>query len=159
MRRTGLLLCAGLALLTVSCYSSQGASQGKSEPGPPFDDASVRITTSAGQVTIHVAVASTEKQRARGLMGRTSLPHNSGMLFEFGQPTQTSFYMKDTKIPLSIAFFSREGRLLEMFDMTPCRQDPCRIYSPEVTYRRALEVERGTFERLGVEVGDRMRVG
>ena len=84
------------------------------------------------------------------------MPRNGGMLFEFPGPTQASFYMKDTKIPLSIGFFSARGRLLKMFDMTPCRADPCRIYSPGVTYRRALEVERGTFDRLGVEVGDRM---
>lgn len=159
MRRTRLLLCAGLALVQLSCSSSGSAPGTERGPSPPFDEGSVHIKTSAGEVTLHVALASTEKQRERGLMSRTSLPRESGMLFEFGRPTQTSFYMKDTKIPLSIAFFSPGGRLLEMFDMTPCRADPCRTYSAGVTYRRALEVERGTFERLGVEVGDHMQLG
>jgi uncharacterized protein len=158
MRRTALALCFGLLLSVWGCSSSGGTRGGDKGPPSPFDEATVRITTSEGPVALHVAVASTEEERARGLMERTSLPRDSGMLFDFGGPTRASFYMKDTKIPLSIGFFSAKGRLLEMFDMTPCRADPCRIYTPRFTYRRALEVERGTFARLGVDVGDRMRV-
>ncbi len=90
-------------------------------------------------------------------MNRTSLPSDTGMLFVFHQPTTTAFWMKDTKIPLSIAFFSRAGRLLRMFDMTPCRSATCHIYRPGVVYRRALEVNQGAFTRWGVSVGDHMR--
>ena len=76
------------------------------------------------------------------------------MVFVFTQPTRGGFWMKNTLIPLSIAFYDRRGRILRILEMEPCRADPCRIYDPGVTYRGALEVNRGAFRRLGVARGD-----
>jgi uncharacterized membrane protein (UPF0127 family) len=66
--------------------------------------------------------------------------------------------MKNTLIPLSIAFWDARGRIVRILDMTPCRADPCRLYDPRVAYAGALEVNRGAFRRWGVERGDRIAV-
>ena len=66
--------------------------------------------------------------------------------------------MKDTLIPLSIAFWDGRGRIVRILDMTPCRADPCPTYDPRVAYRGALEVNRGAFKRWGVQRGDRVRL-
>jgi len=91
-------------------------------------------------------------------MGRTRLDDDAGMLFQWSDDTNASFWMKDTLIPLSIAFVSAEGRVLALLDMDPCRADPCPVYYPHVSYRTALEVKQGAFARWGVRIGDRARL-
>lgn len=120
-------------------------------PGPR-----VLIDTDAGQVTVDVEVADTPAEREAGLMNRESLAQNAGMLFEFDDDYRGGFWMKDTLIPLSIAFAGSEGPILRILDMEPCTADPCRVYDPGVAYRRALEVNQGAFERWGVSDGDRL---
>ena len=119
-----------------------------------FPRATAVIDTGPSTVRLSVEVASTAEQQQRGLMFRRSLPRNAGMVFVFSQPTRGGFWMKNTLIPLSIAFYDRRGRILRILEMEPCRADPCRIYDPRVTYRGALEVNRGAFRRLGVARGD-----
>jgi uncharacterized protein len=116
------------------------------------------IETAAGDVVVHVEVADTSAERAHGLMGRMQLPEDAGMVFLFPEDTTSSFWMKDTLLPLSIAFYGADGRIVRILDMEPCRRDPCRVYDPHVTYRGALEVNRGAFRRWGVAEGDRVRV-
>jgi uncharacterized protein len=91
-------------------------------------------------------------------MKRTSLPANEGMVFLFGPDYRGSFWMKDTKIPLSIAFYAADGRILRILDMEPCTRDPCKLYDPNVAYRGALEVNRGSFARWRIAEGDRLRL-
>ena len=64
--------------------------------------------------------------------------------------------MKNTLIPLSIAFADAEGTIVSILDMEPCEADPCEIYDPGVPYRSALEVNQGAFDDWGVQVGDRL---
>jgi uncharacterized membrane protein (UPF0127 family) len=116
------------------------------------------IETSDGEVTVEVEVADDQGERAQGLMGRTELAPDAGMVFLFPEPTRGAFWMKDTLIPLSIAFYDDEGRILRILDMEPCRRDPCRLYDPEVAYRGALEVNQGAFARWNVGEGDRVRL-
>jgi uncharacterized protein len=91
-------------------------------------------------------------------MGRTSLPADAGMVFVYPEGHAGPFWMKDTLIPLSIAFYAADGRILRILDMQPCKADPCPLYDPEVTYRGALEVNDGGFEDLGITEGDRLRI-
>lgn len=91
-------------------------------------------------------------------MGRKTLDEGVGMLFIWPQDTDSSFWMKDTPLRLTIAFISAEGEIVRMFDMDPCTADPCPIYDPRATYRMALEVRQGALERLGVRTGDRVRL-
>jgi uncharacterized membrane protein (UPF0127 family) len=118
----------------------------------------VAIETAGGEVVLDVEVADSREERARGLMGRESLPETAGMLFVYPEDSRARFWMKDTLIPLSIAFLSGEGRILAILDMEPCSVDKCPLYDAEVPYRMALEVNRGTFERIGSDVGDLVRI-
>ena len=114
--------------------------------------------TPSGSARVRVEIADTDALREKGLMGRTRLDDDAGMLFQWTDDTNASFWMKDTLIPLSIAFVSAEGRVLALLDMDPCRADPCPVYDPHVSYRTALEVKQGAFARWGVRIGDRARL-
>jgi uncharacterized protein len=116
------------------------------------------IETKDDEVTVHVEVADTQATRARGLMGRRELPADTGMIFVFPTDSTSAFWMKDTLIPLSIAFYDESGRIVRILDMEPCTRDPCARYDPEASYRGALEVNRGAFERWGVREGDVLRL-
>jgi uncharacterized protein len=111
------------------------------------------IRTPQRTVTVKVEIAETTAQLQRGLMGRRSLPPRSGMAFLFATDTRGRFWMKDTLIPLSIAFWGKSGRILRILDMAPCRADPCKVYDPHVAFRGALEVNRGAFAQWGVHRG------
>ena len=122
------------------------------------DGPRVVIETDAGEVEVAVEVADDDAERQLGLMNRDSLPADAGMIFLFEEDSSGGFWMKDTLIPLSIAFADAGGTIVRILDMEPCEADPCQIYDPGVFYRSALEVNQGTFERLGVEEGDRLRL-
>jgi hypothetical protein len=115
----------------------------------------VRIRTNGGTIELKaLQVARTPEARAEGLMDRTSLPPDGGMAFLFEAETTAAFWMKDTLIPLSILFWQGDGRIIDILDMSPCRADPCPVYRASAPYVGAIEMNRGAFERLGVEVGD-----
>jgi uncharacterized protein len=120
--------------------------------GPP---AKATFETDAGAIrTGSLDVADSDGERERGLMDRESLGRDNGMVFVFDEPTTATFWMKDTEIPLSIAFWGADGRVMDMFEMTPCRDDPCRTYAPDTQYTRALEMNEGWFADHGIEIGD-----
>ena len=123
-----------------------------------FDRGIVSISTGTKRVLVRVEVARTDADRARGLMWRRSLPRDAGMLFVFPREIKGPFWMKNTLIPLSIAFYGADGRIRRILDMTPCEADPCPVYDPRVRYKGALEVNRGAFRRWGVRRGDVIRL-
>jgi uncharacterized membrane protein (UPF0127 family) len=111
------------------------------------------ITNSAGErVEVPVEIAATDAERERGLMGRTTLPEDAGMLFVFDQEQQLSFWMKDTLIPLSIAYIDGEGRIVDIQDMQPLDETP---HPSAGLARYALEVNQGFLGARGIQVGDR----
>jgi uncharacterized protein len=115
----------------------------------------VLIQTERGEeVAVEVEVADTQAEREVGLMNRESLPEDTGMIFLFEEETSGGFWMKNTLIPLSIAFAGGDGTILRILDMEPCEADPCEIYDPGVFYASALEVNQGAFASWGVEEGD-----
>ena len=116
------------------------------------------IDTGERRVRLTVEVADEPDEWRTGLMHRRSLARNAGMIFVFPQPIRGGFWMKNTLIPLAIAFFDRQGRILRIMVMTPCSADPCPTYDPKVAYKGALEVNRGSFGRWGVRRGDRIRL-
>ena len=123
-----------------------------------FDRGTVRITGARKPVVLRVEVARTPEDQARGLMGRRSLAPNAGMLFVFGREIKAGFWMKNTLIPLSIAFYGADGKIRRILDMEPCREDPCPVYDPKVRFKGALEVNRGAFRRWGVKRGHVIRL-
>ena len=106
-------------------------------------------------VEITAEIAVTDDERAQGLMYRKELPDGDGMLFVFDRDQQWSFWMKNTLIPLSIAFIASDGRITEIRDMQP--QDLSSVKSNR-SVRYALEVPQGWFGRAGVRTGDVVRV-
>ena len=116
------------------------------------------LDTGERRVRLTVEVADEANEWRVGLMNRRSLAPNAGMVFLFPRSTRGGFWMKNTLIPLSIAFFDGRGRILRIMVMTPCRADPCPVYDPRVAYRGALEVNRGSFGLWGARRGDTIRV-
>jgi uncharacterized membrane protein (UPF0127 family) len=136
-----------LLLVTVACGSAEEASDPKGSPA-------LSIRTDDGTVSLEVQVADTPVERRTGLMGRESLSPYDGMVFVWEEPLVTTFWMKDTLIPLSIAFWDEGGRIISILDMDPCTQDPCPSYGPDEPFVGAVEVDRGAFERQGIALGD-----
>lgn len=107
---------------------------------------------------IRAEVADSPAARARGLMGRTSVPPGTGMLFIYpGAGRWGGYWMKDTLVPLDIAFI-REGVVTEIFAMRPCDRDPCPFTTPDGPYDSALEVAAGTLARAGIVAGSRVSI-
>jgi uncharacterized membrane protein (UPF0127 family) len=145
------LVSAGLVVLTLAACADSAAPV----PGAATNRILVRIRTTGGTIELeNLEVALTPESQARGLMGRASLPKDGGMAFLFDGQTRAAFWMKDTLIPLSILFWQGDGRIIDILDMSPCRADPCPVYRASAPYVGAIEMNRGAFERLGVEVGD-----
>jgi uncharacterized protein len=149
---------AMLAALTIAGSTCSPDDSTTSTGGAPAQ-AVVSFATGEGRVsTSRLPVADSESERQRGLMGRRALPPDGGMLFSFGSPTSEGFWMKDTAIPLSIAFWDERERVIAILDMPPCLADPCVIYRPNAPYTAALEMRRGWFDRHGVSIGDRVEL-
>ena len=154
-----------LVLLGVSCGGGDepagetgAAPTETSQTAPSFEKGTAVIETGDEDARLSVEIAETDAQRQFGLMFRESLPDDAGMVFLFPAETSGGFWMKNTLIPLSIAFYDAHGKIVRILDMEPCPGDPCAIYDPGVEYRGALEVNKGVFRRLGVQAADRIRI-
>ena len=123
-----------------------------------FPHGTATIATPRTHVQVRVEIADNDARRERGLMFRARLAANAGMAFVWRTDVAGAFWMKNTRIPLSIAFYDARGRIVRILDMAPCTADPCAVYDPRATYRGALEVNRGAFRRWKVRVGDRITV-
>jgi uncharacterized membrane protein (UPF0127 family) len=102
--------------------------------------------------TLAVELATTPKARTCGLSHRVKLPENRGMLFIYATPGPRTFWMKDTHIPLSIAFLDDAGLISSIHHMTPMQTDE--RYRSLQPVRYALEVNQGWFAEHGIGVGD-----
>jgi len=110
-----------------------------------------------GQViaVIKAEIAQTQEERNNGLMFRKKLPDGEGMLFVFETDHVMSFWMKNTYIPLSIAFITHDGRIIDIKDMYP--RDTSSVTSSR-SARYALEAPQGWFSRSGVRTGDKVNI-
>ena len=115
-----------------------------------------RLQLHAGAHTFEVEVARTPQQRERGLMGRTRLADNAGMLFVFRHTARPCFWMKNTPIPLSIAFLADDGRIVDIETMQP---NTLYLHCPQAPVSYALEVNQGGFGRRGIRPGMRITGG
>jgi uncharacterized membrane protein (UPF0127 family) len=143
VRRLGFLVL----LVVVACGS------GSTPAGCPIHEATASFSK---QAQLDVQVADDDASREQGLMGVTKLPENHGMAFVWDAPTDATFWMKDTLIPLSIAFVGQDGRVITIHEMTPCTADPCQTYGADAPYTTALEANANWFEDHAVAVGDPM---
>jgi hypothetical protein len=113
------------------------------------------ITVGVGEQVFAVEVVRTPEARNRGLMHRSSLARGAGMLFVFERDMQLQFWMKNTRIPLSIAFLTSGGRITEIREMRPGSLD---VVASRLLCRYALEVNQGAFEAAGARAGDTLRL-
>lgn len=134
------------------------AACGGAQTGSGLPRGTLVVNPGRNQVEIRVEIAETAQAKSRGLMGRTHLDPDSGMVFLEDRPLAVGFWMKDTLIPLSIAFWGPEGRISAILDMEPCRADPCPTYDPGVAWTGAVEVNQGFFDANGIGVGDPVRL-
>jgi len=118
--------------------------------------AEVTFKTSSVKVASHplkVEVAADEPQRMQGLMFRKSLGREDGMLFIFDEPAYHSMWMKNTLIPLSVAFIDRDGVILNILDMEPQTLDSHMAAGPAVY---AIETNKGWFAAKKIKPGDKV---
>ena len=108
---------------------------------------------SAGMYRIEAEVAATPDHRMVGLMKRRSMPANHGMLFIFTEPQRHCMWMKNTLLPLSVAFLDEQGRILNIEDMKPQTEDNHCAAKP-ATF--ALEMNEGWFRQKGIAPGTRI---
>ena len=136
--------------------TTMDATQATSEPAQASKLRTVTIHASSGkEVRVRAEIADDAYEQLRGLMYRTALGEDRGMLFVYPEAEERSFWMKNTLIPLSVAFMDSEGRIVDIDDMKPLDDDPPSYVSAEPA-QYALEVNQGFFEEHGVEVGDRV---
>jgi uncharacterized membrane protein (UPF0127 family) len=103
--------------------------------------------------TVRLEVAADPAARARGLMGRRQVPEGTGMVFLYPADVRGAFWMKNTLVPLSIAFVAADGRVVSVAEMRPCQADPCPTYPPAGPYRYAVELAAGAFGAARVGPG------
>lgn len=144
-----ILLMATLRMLTGACLLApllivHGAAGAAELP---------TVTLSIGERQLIAEVAATPEQRAQGLMQRFSLKPDHGMLFEFERAEIQTFWMKNTYIPLSIAFIAADGRILNIEDMQPHSEDWHRSKGPALY---ALEMRKGWFTAKGIGAGSKV---
>jgi len=158
-RRLPLLLAAVLLLVGAGVALTLVRWPGRPAPPPAVRQpvvAEYLLQGEGRQAVVRLEVAASPAARERGLMGRTRVPPGAGMVFLFPADTTAGFWMKDTLVPLSIAFVAADGRVVAVREMTPCSADPCRVYGPGGSYRYAVELAAGAFPAAGVREGSRV---
>lgn len=126
---------------------------GAAERAPALPTVRLTVEAAGASASLTVEIASTPSQRQQGLMFRQSLGEDEGMLFVFPADAAVGFWMKNTYIPLTIAYLDAAGRVRELRDGRPLDET---ILTPSGPYRYALEVNQGWFERHGLGVGARV---
>ncbi len=124
-----------------------------------FKKGTLTLLAPGRRVVLKVEVADTPEARAHGLMLRRNLPDNAGMLFVFEEEQRWGFWMKNTLIPLSIAFVDRYWKIVDVQDMAVApdpQKGPFTIYEARAPARYALEVRQGLFRKYSVGVGTRI---
>jgi len=137
----------GTEAVTTTAGSTLGT---RAEEMPDLPTSSISVA----EIDLQVWVADDAEERSQGLRGVGSLPTDiDGMLFVWDDPTETSFVMEDTLMPLDVWFFDEEAELIGSHGMTPCTTDPCSRYPTPGAVSWALETPRGG---QAFEIGDRL---
>ena len=136
-----------LSLIASLCGPCVIPAHAQSAPAPQT------VQLGAGMHVITAEIAATDSARSRGLMYRKELPPNHGMLFVFEQANVQCFWMRNTVLPLSIAFIQEDGIIANIDDMQPMT-DTSHCSSAPVRY--VLEMEQGWFAKRGLQAGKKI---
>lgn len=149
MARGPRLAAVALAWLLAAAAGAEGPPPGKAQSRLPT------VALQVGGATLSAEVARSPEEIRRGLMFRERLADGEAMLFVFDRPQQAGFWMKDTAVPLSVAYLDSNGVVLEIHDLRPHAVDV--VWSASDRVRYALEVPQGWFGRQGVRAGQAVR--
>lgn len=145
------MLMAGFLALALML---PGASGWAMQPQPTLPQSDLVIHTAQGPKRFRVELANTDEQRARGLMYRSQMAPDAGMLFDFMREQRVSFWMRNTPLPLDLLFIRADGTILNIHQRAiPFDESGLESAGP---VRAVLEVNGGTAARLGVKPGDRV---
>jgi len=137
---------------TAPAQTTAETTQNTTAVAAPDESTTLAITSSDGTRTeVQVEIADERAEQQRGLMERTELAENAGMLFVFDRDAPRSFWMRNTLIPLSIAYIASDGRIVDIQDMQPLDETSHPSAEPA---QYALEVNQGFFAERGIEVGN-----
>ncbi|MBI4150071.1 DUF192 domain-containing protein [Candidatus Woesearchaeota archaeon] len=115
------------------------------------------LHTENGTTTVSVEIADTLAEQQQGLMYRTALEQNKGMLFIFAQAREVGFWMKNTKIPLDMLFIDSNKTIFFIeHNAQPCIADPCPTYGPNAPVQYVLEMNGGFAKEKHIKVGDKI---
>lgn len=131
-----------LILWSLACSLSGGTS---------IADGRIPLNINGHEIQVEVADEPTERQN--GLMYRTEMEKDAGMLFVYGGEAPRSFWMENTRLPLTIAFVDQAGRIVHLADMTPFDRTAVPSKYPAMY---AIELNLGRFAELGIQVGDQV---
>jgi hypothetical protein len=148
----GIARAAFLAATLVIAGSTAHAQDG---PQPRLRTTPLVAETVTGRHRFTVEMAISPTETARGLMFRTAMPQDEGMLFDFGRDEIVTMWMRNTILPLDMVFIDREGRVASIAERTTPFSEA--VISSRVPARAVLEVNAGTVRRIGLRVGDRVR--
>ena len=140
---------AGIAMMLSAIAFHAAAQEG---PQPRLQT----IDLTAGMHVIKTELALTTQQQMIGMMWRTEMANHEGMLFVYDQPDKRCFWMRNTLLPLSVAFIADDGSIVNVADMTP-RSDESHCSDKPVRY--ALEMNLGWFAKRGLKAGSKLRGG
>jgi uncharacterized membrane protein (UPF0127 family) len=147
MRFVSFLAAMVFAFSATACADPQ-------PPEKPLPRTTLAIDTAAGEARFDVEVAADWRSQEYGLMNRKSLPRNSGMIFDFGTPSMTSFWMKNTLIPLDMIFIRSDGTISSIApDAVPMSLDSIKSVEP---VRAVLEINGGEAAKLGIYPGQKV---
>ena len=119
-----------------------------------FETSEIWVESGSSQYHFFVQIAETRSQRQRGLMFRSDLPQNTGMLFDFGEETQLSMWMKNTFIPLDMLFVNKQGTIHKIVEnTTPLSLKTIPGGAPTMV---VIELNAGVTRRLGIRPGDKI---
>lgn len=139
-------MLAPIGLLLASCTNPTAASH-----------ASLAVELHGQRFSVELATD--EASREHGLMMRTTLAADHGMLFVFPDTAARGFWMKNTLIPLDILYFDTDRRLVSMqLNVPPCKADPCPTYPSSGPARYVLELSAGTAARIGAQVTEELKI-
>lgn len=135
--------------LALAAWLASSAAMAQGTPQPRLPTVDLR----AGMHTIKAELAVTHEQQATGMMFRTEMNGNEGMLFVNDEKSQRCFWMKNTLVPLTIAFIADDGTIVNLADMQPLDE---RSHCAKAPVRYALEMRQGWFDKRGVKAGHKL---
>jgi uncharacterized membrane protein (UPF0127 family) len=147
-----------LGLLLASFVATGALAQDEDPKGPQPElpkEKLVIVTHDGKQHEFNVEMATTAKQQQTGEMFRTSIPEDSGMLFDWGKPQPTQMWMKNTLVPLDMVFINQDGTIRSIAEDTVPRS--LAVIDAGGPVRATLEINGGETAKLGIKVGDTVR--